>query len=116
MPSHPGNSRGCLRGRKEKKQSAASRLKKALKEAQGRVEKFLKYSDKYRLPFTHEEFCAQKKKSANKTRFERVCSELSSPNKPSRPFSAQYFDRDGKPLFFYFGVRWKDDLVSLCHF
>jgi len=47
------------------------------------------------------------------TKLENICTSLDDPNKPSRPFSAQYYDREGKPIFFYFGSRWLDDKARL---
>jgi hypothetical protein len=48
--------------------------------------------------------------------YENECAILDSHEHVSRPFSAQYYDREGKPLFFYFGVRRTSDTVKLLHF
>jgi hypothetical protein len=78
----------------------------------------LKYGDKYRLPFTHEELQANnnERNSPLKDEYENECAILDSHEHVSRPFSAQYYDREGKPLFFYFGVRRTSDTVKLLHF
>jgi peptide methionine sulfoxide reductase MsrB len=40
---------------------------------------------------------------------EARCIQLAQNRQPSRPFSAQYWGRDGKPLFFYLGERIEDE-------
>jgi hypothetical protein len=73
----------------------------------------MKYADRYRLPFTLEELKAKNNEgnSALQNGLDFNCKILERENYPSRPFSAQYYDKEDKPLFFYFGVRWYDDQV-----
>ncbi|KAF8677824.1 hypothetical protein AX14_004777 [Amanita brunnescens Koide BX004] len=63
------------------------------------------------LPFSLAELKAEnnEKDPELRKRFEDICAQLSDENHPCRPFSARYYDRDRKPLYSYFGVRWADD-------
>ncbi|KAK2459407.1 hypothetical protein APHAL10511_008572 [Amanita phalloides] len=90
------------------KRSTANRINMTLERARRRIYQCLKYADRYRLPFSHNQLQALNKPNF-KAKYENVCTRLLNSDHPSRPFSAQYFDIDGKPLFFYFGHRWTDD-------
>ena len=97
------------------------RKKATQKVAHHRLSGFLKYADKYMLPFSLAELKAEnnEKDPELRKRFEDICAQLSDENHPCRPFSARYYDRDRKPLYSYFGVRWADDKVSTstyCYF
>lgn len=86
------------------------RIKETLKTAEHRLSDFLSYADQYQLPFTLAELKAERDGDLQE-KYEEICSQLDDKFHRSRPFSAQYFDKAGEPLFFYFGVRWADDKV-----
>ncbi|KIL56340.1 hypothetical protein M378DRAFT_17157 [Amanita muscaria Koide BX008] len=112
QPLH--NARATLVGSSKKSRSPESRMEETRRQAEHRVDNFLKYADRYRLPFTHEDLKAKnnERKPSLKGKYEKVCTSLDKPEVASRPFSAQYYDQDGKPLFFYLGNRWLDDKES----
>lgn len=77
--------------------------------AKMRIEKFCQFADKITLPFTLAELRAIKDDAPTEKRLEARCKQLAKNRIPSRPFSAQYFGRDGVPLVFYLGERIADD-------
>ncbi|KAF8664187.1 hypothetical protein AX14_006766 [Amanita brunnescens Koide BX004] len=95
--------------------SVMARKEATRKVAEHRLSDFLKYADKYQLPFTLAQLQALNNEKNPKLRkkYEGICYELNNVAHPSRPFSAIYYDLDGIPVFAYFGVRWEDDTVSI---
>jgi hypothetical protein len=73
------------------------------------VEKFLKFADKITIPFTLDELHSTKKNKKIKKDIETWCKELEKRSHASRPFSAQYFDKNGVPTFYYLGQRIEDE-------
>jgi hypothetical protein len=92
--------------------SSDSREEETLRQTRHRVKEFLLYSDKYRLPFTHQQL-KDRKGPEDILRARVICSQLEREQMPSMPFSAQYYDANEKPLYHYFGLRWDDDRVCL---
>ena len=81
--------------------------------ANHRLAGFFKYADKYMLPFTLEELRQGKNDPKVQKEMEALCKKLSKPGHPTRPFSAIYYDRNRVGIFYYYGVRWSHDRVSV---
>jgi hypothetical protein len=77
--------------------------------AQLRIEKFCQFADKITLPFSLADLRSLKDDPATEKLLEARSKQLAKNRIPSRPFSAQYFGRDGIPLVFYLGERIADD-------
>ncbi|RDB26549.1 hypothetical protein Hypma_005597 [Hypsizygus marmoreus] len=84
------------------------RFQETLEQAQRRVQNFVRYADKIRVPLRLRDLVRDMDVKGMKAKLEKVCLEELGDEAPSRAFSAKYYDLDDKPLFFYLGVRWKD--------
>ena len=86
--------------------SIQARLNHALRMHALRVKQFIKFADKITLPFSLEEL----RLSCKDTHYlGDLCKKLEKNNVAARSVSAQYFDKNSAPLFYYFGERVKDE-------
>jgi hypothetical protein len=74
------------------------RFDRTLKMADFRMKKYLENTDRIYLPFTLEDLRKGKNDPKTKKKLQKCCELLAQSNVPSRPFSAQYFDANGKPI------------------
>ncbi len=74
-----------------------------------RVQQFVQFADKIVVPFSIEELRAMSKGEDTQNLLLDWCETLEKRRRDSRPFSAQFFDKNGIPIFFYMGERIKDD-------
>jgi hypothetical protein len=70
----------------------------------GRFTNYLKFAPKITVPVTVKELSKSVSKKA-RLRLEKIIDKDLGPSKPARCTSAQYVDKDGEPLLFYFGRR-----------
>jgi hypothetical protein len=84
--------------------SVASRLRKDKQRNQTRFDNYLKYAQKITLPVTLEKLSKPLSKKGL-LKLENIADNRLGPTQPARCTSAQYFDKNGKPLLFYFGKR-----------
>lgn len=82
--------------------SESKRFKETLKLAERRVHNFLKYADKIRAPLHLSDLEQGYNRGLAKEQI------IGLQDSPTRAFSAQYYDLDDQPLFFYLGQRWRD--------
>jgi hypothetical protein len=73
------------------------------------IEKFCQFADKITLPFSLSDVRAIKHNPLREQRLDARCQQLAKNHISSRSFSAQYFGKDGIPMFFYLGQRIADD-------
>jgi hypothetical protein len=97
-PLMSGEKSGSLR-------SLESRFNHTMKIAEFRMKQYLDNVDKIYLPFTLEELTNAKNDSTIKKKLQEICNHLRQSNVPSRPFSVQYLDKNGEPIFYYLGER-----------
>lgn len=83
------------------------RLLETIEATECRVRSFVKYAEKIQIDKTLQEVLDSR---GNVADMERLCEEDLGRKSPSRTFSAKYYSKDGYPLFFYLGDRWKDGI------
>lgn len=96
-------------------QSLESRFKHTMKIAKFRMKQYLQNVDKIYLPFTLEELTDVKNDSTIKKKLQKICDLLRQSNVPSHPFSTQYLDKNGEPIFYYLGERIEGKLPRKIH-
>lgn len=78
-----------------------------------RLQQFMRLAPKITVPVTLEEL---QKTSKNLPDLENICQTTLGPSQPARCTSAQYVDRDGKPILFYLAKRlvYPKEEVPVC--
>jgi len=101
VPANP-NQEAINRARSE--ESQRQRTTRTMKK---KIQKYMEHVDVYQADVTLEEL----QKAKSKTKFKSVMEENSKAlldEGPTRPFSTKILDRNGRPIFFYVGLRWKE--------
>jgi hypothetical protein len=85
--------------------SLEKRFEQRLKQADEKIEKFLLYSDKFKLDISLQSLVKDSLTHVKKDAMREASDTLLQTQTEGRVYSAQYVDKDNKPLFFYFGYR-----------
>jgi hypothetical protein len=94
--------------------SRDKRYEKRISQALAKIDGFLKYSDKFTVNTTLEKLSEGARTESKKEAMRHACKELSETQSEGRVYSAQYYDKNGVPLFFYFGHRRSQDKTVRC--
>lgn len=85
-------------------QSLENRREKELQKARDLAQKFKKFAQVIRVPFTLEHL-NKTFTAAEKNKLEAICDNELGPSQESQCISAQFIDKDGQPILFYFDER-----------
>ncbi|KAF8058964.1 hypothetical protein FPV67DRAFT_1451185 [Lyophyllum atratum] len=82
--------------------SEQARINRTINAARLKAKHFMTYADKFKVPDLSIDDLSDKVPSGP---LQEICDDFLGPSHPAQVFSAQYFDKNDKPLFFYLARR-----------